>query len=205
MMRIRLFLFLLCLLPVATFAQSEKEIIDMIGKASSDMKTLECDFVQIKHLKILNDEMVSKGKMYYSQPDMLRWEYVSPYSYVFVLNDSKVLISNDGRTDIIDVNQNKVFKEIARLMMDSIVGNSLSDNTSFDISIDDTTKEWVATLLPLKKDMKQMWNRLVLHFDKGRRSVVKVEMHEKSGDYTEINLSNIVVNSSVDKSVFDIR
>lgn len=195
----------MCLLPLAATAQTEKEIIEMIGKSSAEMQTLQCDFVQTKHLKILNDKMVSNGKMYYRQASKLRWEYTSPYSYIFILNDTQVLLKNSNRSDVIDVNQNKVFKEIARLMMNSIVGNCLTDDDSFTTSIQVTADEWVATLVPLKKDMKQMWTRLVLHFDKTSKTVVMVEMHERTGDHTEIRLKNVKVNAPVDDNMFSIQ
>lgn len=201
----RLFILAFILLNVAAYAQTEKEIIDMVGKASAEMQSLECDFVQTKHLKILNDKMVSKGKMYYMQPGRLRWEYTSPYTYTFILNDSQVLLKNSTRSDVIDVNQNRIFKEIARLMMNSILGNCLTDEKSFQTDIETKGQEWIATLVPLKKDMKQMWTKLVLHYDSVKKSVVMVEMHEKTGDYTEIRLDNIKINRQIAESTFSIQ
>jgi len=205
-MKRSLIILILSLFSVLAFAQNTQEqIIAAVGKASAEMKTLECDFVQTKHIKILNDDMVSKGKMYYQQPNMLRWEYLTPYKYTFILNDNKVMLNNSGRTDVIDVEQNKMFKEIARLMMNSIVGKSLADDKSFETSIEETPKEWVATLVPLKKDMKQMWTKLILHFDRAKNCVVKVEMHEKSGDYTIIDITGIKMNKPVDAKVFKVE
>lgn len=201
----RLFILTFILLHVAAYAQTEKEIIDMVGKASAEMQSLECDFVQTKHLKILNDKMISKGKMYYMQPGRLRWEYTSPYTYTFILNDSQVLLKNSTRSDVIDVNQNRIFKEIARLMMNSILGNCLTDEKSFQTDIETKGQEWIATLVPLKKDMKQMWTKLVLHYDSVKKSVVMVEMHEKTGDYTEIRLDNIKINRQIAESTFSIQ
>ena len=89
-------LFLMVLLSVAmlnSMAQSfnEQRAIKEISSAASSLKTLQCDFVQTKSLKMLGDKMVSKGKMYCSQPNQLRWEYISPYSYIFVLNKASLL------------------------------------------------------------------------------------------------------------------
>lgn len=127
---------LFCAVSLFSFAQSQKEqqIIDKIAKSAQDMKSMQCNFVQTKHLKMLNDKMVSNGIMYYQQPNKLRWEYTTPYSYTFILNDSKVLLKKGERNDVIDVNQNKMFKEIARMMMNSVVGKCLSDKKSFKTS-----------------------------------------------------------------------
>ena len=149
--------------------------------------------------------MVSKGKMYYQQADKLRWEYLTPYTYTFILNQNQVLLKNDNRSDVIDVNQNRIFKEIARMMMNSIVGNCLSDEKSFKTTISVSGNEWIATLIPLKKDMKQMWNKLILHIDSAKKIVFKVEMHEPSGDYTIIDLTDIKTNKSISPDVFKIN
>ena len=207
MMRRYLLLLTMSLLPFLSIAQTplQSEMIKQINDASAQMHSLECDFVQTKFLNILDDKMVSKGKMYYQQADKLRWEYITPYTYTFILNDNQVLLKNDNRSDIIDVNQNKIFKEIARMMMTSIVGNCLSDEKAFKTTVEVVGNDWVANLIPLKRDMKQMWNSLVLHINPDLKVVYKVEMHEPSGDYTVIDLINIKTNNSINAKVFDIN
>ena len=203
----RLFIFcLVLLLSVAASAQTldQRDIIAQINQASAQLQSLECGFTQTKFISILDDKMVSKGKLYYQQADKLRWEYLSPYTYTFILNQNQVLLKNDSRSDVIDVNQNRIFKEIARMMMNSIVGNCLSDEKSFSTAVKVSGNEWIATLLPLKKDMKQMWNKLVLHISPASRIVYKVEMHEPSGDYTIIDLTDIKTNGSINPEVFKI-
>ena len=195
------------LLPLLGSAQSlqQSDMIEQINKASAGMQSLECDFVQTKFLNILDDKMVSKGKMYYQQSDKLRWEYTSPYTYTFILNQNQVLLKNDSRSDVIDVNQNRIFKEIARMMMNSIVGNCLSDEKSFRTTVEVSGSDWVATLIPLKRDMKQMWNKLILHIRPDMKVVYKVEMHEPSGDYTIIDLIDIRTDEKINPEVFDIN
>jgi outer membrane lipoprotein carrier protein len=196
---------LVSLMSLAASAQSEQQIIDKINNNSAKIKTLSCDFVQTKQMKMLNNKFVSKGKMYYEQPNKLRWEYTTPYSYTFLMNDSKVLIKNNNRSDIIDINQNKMFKEIARLMMNSIVGESLNNRRTFDVAIVSNEKQYVATLTPLEREMKQMWSKIMLYFDKVTLGVVKVEMVERTGDKTTIELKNIVVNGTIKPGVFAIN
>ena len=186
-------------------AQSEQEIIAKINAQSAKMKTLSCDFVQTKHMKMLNNKFVSKGKMHYWQPDKLRWEYLTPYSYTFLMNESKVLIKNNNRADIIDINQNKMFKEIARLMMNSIVGESLNNKRDFAVAIRESEKLYIATLTPLEREMKQMWSKILLYFDRTTLNVVKVEMVERAGDYTVIELKNVALNSEIKAEVFAIN
>lgn len=206
-MRKYLYILIMCTLPFTVMAQStnSQKVVQQISQAAQSMKTMQCDFVQTKHLKMLNDKMVSKGKMYYQQADKLHWEYTTPYTYTFILNGSKVLLKKGTRNDVINVSQNKMFKEIARIMMNSVVGKCLTDTKSFKTSISESQSEYVATLIPQTKDMKQMWTKLVLHFNRKQMMVSKVEMHEKNGDRTIIELLNAQTNKTIDTKQFAIH
>lgn len=184
---------------------NEAKARQQINAVASTLKSLQCDFVQTKHLKMLSDKMVSRGKMYYQRSDRLRWEYTSPYAYVFILNRDKVFLKNKTRYDVIDVNQNKVFKEIARIMMNSVVGNCLSDEKNFKTVITATHTEWIATLLPLRKDMKQMFAKIILHFNRQKPMVSTVELIEKNGDITIIELKNIRSNEPIPATTFTVH
>ena len=202
-----LFVMLCCSLFSISAQQKvdDEKIRQQINAVASTMKTMQCDFVQTKYLKMLNDKMVSHGKMYYKQSSQLHWEYTSPYTYTFILNDSKVQISQGDRKDVIDVNQSKFFKEIARIMMNSLVGKSFTDQKDFTSSIVEEGSEYVATLYPREKQMQQMFQSLVLHFDKQKSIVSVVELIEKKGDKTVIELKNVKTNIPVDEKFFHIN
>lgn len=191
--------------PVAAQRVNEAAVIRQINAAASKLRTMQCDFVQTKYMRMLNDKMVSRGRMYYAQPNRLRWEYTSPYTYVFVLNNSQVLMSKGRKSQVVDVNQSKVFKEITRIMMNSVVGKCLSDGKDFKTSIAATQSEWIATLVPLKKNMRQMFKTIKIHFNKQRSMVSVVELYENNGDRTVIELKNVRANQNINANLFSIR
>lgn len=189
----------------AQTAEQPDQIKQKISRAAAGLKTMQCEFVQTKYLKLLNNKMISKGRMFYSQPDKLRWEYQTPYSYVFILNKDKVTLKNDRRTDVIDVNQNKVFKEIARIMMGSVVGSCLSDDKSFKTAISSNSTEWVANMTPMRKEIRQMYKTIVLHFSRQHSYVTMVELIEKNGDKTIIELKNIHTNETISPAIYAVH
>ncbi len=195
----------LCLCCITAQSIDEAKVKQQINSVASKMKTMQCDFVQTKYIKMLNDKMVSKGKMYYQQSDKLRWEYSSPYAYAFVLNGSKVLISRGKRNDVVNVNQSKFFKEIARIMMNSVVGKCLTDTKDFKTNITGTQSEYIATLYPKQKQMQQMFQKIILHFNRQKSIVSKVELIEKKGDRTIIELLNVKTNTPIDAKVFTVN
>lgn len=189
---------------LTTFAQqvNDAQVKKEINEAVVRMKTMKCDFVQTKSLRMLNDKMVAKGKMYYQQGNKLRWEYLTPYTYTFILNDSKVYLWNNQRNDVIDVNQNKMFREIVRIMMNSVVGKCLSDEKDFQVSIIVSPIEYVAKMNPLRKDLKQMFQTIILHFNRRQKMISQVELLEKNGDKTLIELKNVQTNVTISTGVF---
>ncbi|QUB81898.1 LolA family protein [Prevotella jejuni] len=207
MKKLLLILVVFCIATTTVSAQavSEAKIRQQIEAAAASMKTMQCDFVQTKFLRMLNDKMVSRGKMYYQQSDKLRWEYTSPYAYAFVLNGSRVLISKGNRNDVINVNQSKFFKEIARIMMNSVVGKALNDKRDFKVSLSSLATEYVATLYPQQKQMQQMFQKIILHFNRQKAMVAKVELIEKRGDCTVIEMTNVKVNSPINAKVFTVN
>ena len=207
MMKRIILIALLCtvLLPMCGQNLNEAQIKQKINQTASALESMQCDFVQTKYMKLLNDKLMSKGKIYYQKSDKLRWEYVSPYTYTFILNADKVLLKDQKRNDVINVNQNKLFKEIARIMMNSVVGNCLSDDNTFKTSLSANPTEWIATLLPLRKGMKQMFKKIVLHYNKQNSMVTQVELIEKNGDKTLIELNNTVLNETIDNKMFVVH
>ena len=199
-------LLVVCLILLHTIAicaqTSQNAIITKINSAVSKIETMQCDFVQTKHMKMLNNKMVSTGCMKYQKSDKLRWEYKTPYTYVFIINGSKVSISKGSRKDVIDVNQNKVFKSIAEIMMNSVVGKCLTNNKDFKVSMTESSSQWIATLIPQKKELKQMYSKILLYFGKSNSIIQKVEMFEKNGDKTVIELKNVKLNNPVGANAF---
>lgn len=197
----------MCLLALAGAAQTpqERQAIQQISRAAAAMKTMQADFVQTKHLRMLGEKMVSRGRMCYQQSDRLRWEYTKPYAYTFILNGNSVMMSKGGRRDVVDVNRNKVFREIARMMMSSVVGTCLTDSRNFKVSMTVDKQTYTATLLPQKKDMKAMFTRIVLVFNRRTSVVSKVTMYEKNGDRTEITLDNVRTGAAVSPTEFTIK
>lgn len=208
MKRLVLFLILTISLfcqPVMAQKVTQGQVKQQISQAAAAIKSMQCDFVQTKQLKMLNDKVVSRGKMYYQQSDKLRWEYTSPYKYTFILNGTKVQLKNEKRNDIIDVEKNKVFKEIARIMMSSVVGDCMNDSRSFKTTIADAKTHWLATLVPQRREMKQMFNSIKLYFDKKLMMVSRVELIEKNGDKTIIELKNVKTNGQIAPSLFSVH
>lgn len=201
------FLMLLCVVSAmaAPLTEQQKQnVVWRINKAASGLKSMECSFTQTKYLSLLSDKMVSEGRMYYKQPNKLRWEYTTPYRYLFVFNGTRVYVGNKTRKDVIDTNTNKVFREVARIMMSTVTGTALSNSSDFSIDVADDKALWQVVLVPRKKEMKKMFSKIVLFFNKSNLMIFEINIYEKNNDRTNIKLKNIKTDGALNETFFAI-
>ena len=183
-------------------AEQQKQIVENIDKASSAMKTMQCDFTQTKRMKMLSKDMQSKGVMYFKRPDKLRWQYTSPYDYTFIMNGDKVQIKSMKSTKNIDVQQNKMFRQITNIILSSITGGTLRTSADFTVELWQQDKSYFVKLYPKKKELKQLYQYLEIWFDPALTKVSTVKMMEKTGDMTIVNLLNTKYGVTINEKMF---
>lgn len=192
-----------CALTVS--AQTVNQVRQRVNTVAAQMKTMECDFVQTKTVRMLNSKLISRGKMYYQQTGKLRLQYLSPYQYTFVLNGNQVKLKSQGRNDVINVEQNKMFKEITRIMMNSVLGKCVDSSRDFKVALSGSGNNWKALMTPQSKTMKQMFQSISVVFNYQRGTVSAVQLVEKNGNKTVIVLKNVKSNQPLHADLFSIR
>ncbi|MDR1406505.1 MAG: outer membrane lipoprotein carrier protein LolA [Tannerella sp.] len=184
--------------------EQQKMMLEKIMAASDRMESLICNFEQTKELSLLSEIIVSKGKMYYRKNNRLRWEYLSPYKYTFILNDRKILMQTENSRSVVDVKSSQLFQEIVRIMINGVSGSGLTDLKNFTNSYYWSEKTWEVVLEPVKKEMKQMFARIKLTFNIDDFTVDRVEMEERNGDKTNIRLTDKKRNDDIEDTQFHI-
>jgi len=202
---------LLCVLTISLPAQTGfkpvKDTIllkEKINRVSKETNSLESDFVQVKTLSMLSEKITSKGHFCFKKDNLLRWEYVSPYTYIIVINKEKVLIKDENKLKKYDMNSNKIFKEINDIMISCINGNILNSN-KFKIAYSENDKGYRLELTPLAKGMKESLKKIYMYFDKAVTSVIKLEMVEATDDFTVIDFTNKKVNGDIPAEKFILK
>ena len=115
--------------------EQEKVVLEKMEKSSNALHSLHCDFVQSKKMKILNKEMISKGVLYFKKPDKIRWQYTTPYDYTFIMNGDKVQIKSSKSTKNIDIQGNKIFRQVTSIILNTITGGGLKNSPDFDVEL----------------------------------------------------------------------
>ena len=175
-------------------AQDTKAARQHIVDAAKGMKTMQCDFVQTKQTKLLSAASVSTGRLYYRQPDRLRWEYLTPTAHTFEIDGQKVIMSDNRGSREVDIRRNRKYREMARLMTNIMSAQSFVDEQDFQVSLAQAGKEWIATLIPRRKEVRHIFSSIILRVTPDQWLVHQVELVEPKGDRTVIELKNVKVN-----------
>ena len=178
--------------------EQKKEIVDKITKAAGDMKTMQCDFTQVKELSFMDDKVTSEGKMHYKKTNKIRWEYTKPYKYVFSMDGQNVHMGDNK----VPVKSSKMFGEISKVMVGGVSGSGLVDSPDFDSQFMAGKDDYQIILTPKKKEIKDMFSSVQLYVGKADSRIRSVELVEKSGDKTTITLKNVKVNEAIDDKIF---
>ena len=179
-----------------------QELMASLTEAASSMQTMQCRFVQSKTMAMLTEPSVSEGNMYFSSPDRLRWEYLTPYPFALVVNSERIVKVTDGQAEVMDGNSGRMYQGIVSMIMGSASGKKLFDATMFDIVLYDDGTCWKAEMTPKRRDMKRMFSQLVFHFDKKSQVIDHVEFVEPKGDKTVIRFEEIKLNEEIGEEKF---
>ena len=178
-------------------------LFSSLERTAGSVKTLSSDFIQEKHLSMFKTVLSSKGRFYFSKPDLLRWELTAPVASGFVLNgeQGRRWHERTGRTESFQISQEPIMK----LVSDQLFAWARADfswlEKEYRISV--LSESPVALRLePRSAATAGFLHHLLINFSTDGRYVRSVELHEQDGDYTRINFINAAVNMPVSADLF---
>lgn len=209
---IRYLLFISAFLIYTTsFAQSFKTMKDSkafqekLHTIAAKTNSLQSDFVQIKHLDVLSEDIESNGRLVYQAKNKLRWEYTSPLEYLIILKDGKVSIKDEGKVSSYDLSGNKTFQKINEMMIGSIQGDLLVNEADYNYEFKENSTNYLVVMYPKEKKVQEFMKSINIYFSKKDYSVEQVKMLEQSGDYTLMKFKNKKTNASISDKTFNIN
>lgn len=186
-----------------TLSKEEALILkNNIMKKSNTTNSIISDFDQYKHLSFLSKDIESKGKLVFKTPNLIKWEYKTPFKYSVVFKNDKLFINDDGIKSDLDLSANKAFKSLNNLIIKSVKGD-MFDEEQFEINYFKDNKNYRIFFTSKEDSLKSFISKFELTFDAKTYSVLKIKMIESSEDYTTIVFSNQKINEPVNDAIFN--
>lgn len=181
-----------------------KIIKEGVKQASANTFSLSSDFVQEKHLTMMDEVLVSKGLFLFKKDNNVKWEYVSPIHYAILIRGNHFVINNDGKISEFDTGSNKLFKEINNMIVMAIRGNFV-DNPDFTASFYESRSFYLVSLSPNNEQLKGILQSIDIYFDKTDFGVRKVKFVEPGKDFTLIEFKNRKTNIEIPDTQFKVE
>jgi len=172
-----------------------------VSITSLSTKTIQSDFTQYKHLDFLSNDIETSGNMAFKVPDMVKWHYTKPYNYSVVFNKNKLYINDDGSKSNVDLGNNKLFKKLNELIIDSVKGDMFND-VDFVTTYLKTESLIKVVYVPKDQKITDYIASFELLFDRLKANVQEVKIIESTGDYTQIIFHNRTLNQPLSDAVF---
>ena len=179
-----------------------KKLKENINSATSNLTSLQSDFTQTKHLDFMENDVKSSGKLYFKSKSKIRWEYTSPFHYYVIFNNEKMFVNDNGKKQETELSSSKLLKDLSKIMLGTVNGSGVLDETKFKISYLKTGNDYLAKMIPTDKTYKKYIQQIDLTFDGKSFLLKKIKTTEPSLDYTLIEFTNQKKNSSVDDAKF---
>ncbi len=202
---------LLLILSAAAYSQDDYQPLDDISEfrqkmieTSENTHSISSDFIQLKHLSFLEEDVQSKGKFFFQKENKLRWEYTEPFYYLILFNNDSILIRDNSRTNIYDAASGRMFREINNIML-SMVNGSILESKNFEFEYFQNASGYKLELTPLEENMKEFLSKIRLFINKQDHSVDELYMLERSGDFTHIRFINKQLNENIPQHIFDLH
>ena len=182
-------------------ASEQEQFKAKVQKAAQNTKTIVSDFVQTKHIFVLDNVITSEGKLVFKAPNLVRWEYVKPYLNIAIFKDDQLLVNNEGKRQNIDLGSNKMFKSLNSLIVNSIKGD-MFDESEFDLAYFKYGDGYLVSFVPKDKRMKKFIASFELKFSNTTAEVEEVKLIEPNDDFTLITFHNRKLNTEVSDADF---
>jgi len=164
------------------------------------LRSVQADFLQEKHLKILARPIISTGSFTFQAPQSLRWEYRTPIRSILLMHGGKVkkfmeregvLVEDKGmRLDAMQV----VLAEISNWL-----DGRFTDNAMFTVSF---PKKQTILLTPKEQGFAALISSIELKLGDQAGLLDKVIIFEGPDSFTSLTFSNRIINQKIPVPVF---
>jgi outer membrane lipoprotein-sorting protein len=164
------------------------------------LRSVQGDFMQETHLKILTRPLVSHGTLAFQAPQSLRWEYHHPVHSIMFMHNGKMekIIERNGHFEqdsgIGSGSMQVILPEISNWL-----DGRFTDNPVFGASY---INERTIVLTPKEPGLQAVISAIELHLGQQEGVMESVTIFEGPDAFTRINFTNIILNREIPEGSF---
>ena len=200
---------LTCFLALAGSAfAADLPLLAELQKSLAGATNVQSEFVQTKHLSLLQQTVVIKGRLAVQQPDRLSWQVLDPIHYTLVIDGSTLRQWDEesGKVQTMSLAGNPVFKVVVTQLRAWFSGQF--DLLTQDFIVEAEAASALPRLIFTPREGSfacKVIRRVVLTFREDKRYIQDMTIEELSGDRTGMMFTNTLLNAAVDPGVWEVK
>ena len=184
---------------------SVSDFQERLKQEATHIQSIESDFTQEKYLDIFNEKIISKGKFYFKQENMIRLDYSSPLNYLIIINGQKLKTVSEGKSNVVNLGSNPMMNEMKGMLSACMIGDLNAIGSGYKLEYFETPTLYVVKIQPTNKSVKAYISEIVISLDKKDMAVKTLRLSENEKDYTEYHFTNKKYNTLTSDEKFIIR
>ncbi len=183
------------------------EVLRRLEERMSGVRSLTADFIQEKHLIVLEEPLVLTGTIFMQTPDRFSWVVREPLRYSMVVRDEVVHQWDEDTQQVqkTSLSRNPVFKTAIRQLRDWLSGAYGSMLAEYEITIlerEPISLEFVPRDTSLARGVI---DRVTVTFERDEHYIHQIQILEKRGDRTVLTFANTLLNSPIAPSAWKVK
>jgi hypothetical protein len=192
--------FFLSLLWVLLLVVPSVAAVDTSGQPSVRVQSVQADFIQEKHLKILVRPIFSSGRFVFQAPNSLRWEYLKPFRSILAMDKGRIrkFVEHGGRM----VEDSSMRLDAMGMVLGEISGwleGRFTDNAAFTAQV---VNGKTIRLSPKQEAMRGFISSIVLKLGDTPGLLDTVTIYEGADSFTRLVFSDALLNQPVQEQLF---
>lgn len=177
----------------ATSAEGGERVdLEALLEAFASMPGLEARFVQRKHIEMLSDPLVSRGRLHFAQPGHLARIVEEPRRSRVVITPDELRIEEDEETRTLDLGSRPDVKLFVESFVRLLAGDREALERIYRIEFErrgDDGEGWRLRLVPTTKALRELVTRMVI-LGEGLH-VHELRVREASGNRTVTRFEDV--------------
>ena len=161
-----------------------------MADAQRGVARIRAGFRQTKHVALLKDPLVSTGRFTFERPDRVRWEMVTPEPLIVEIAGASLRAGPPGAVADVDAGPAVgLFRDLGGIFAGA---SDYAGEQRFTLA-SGTSGPWSFLLTPRDPSVARVIRAIDIELDPATGGPRRVAITESSGDRTEIELVDVVV------------
>lgn len=182
---------LIAMAPLPAHGQNRSaEILSQLASASASIKSFSCDFRQVQEVPMLEDAVISAGKMDYRSDGRIMWKYETPKLMQIAVTQDKIITTTDTGSKTVNLSDNPMMAQLREILLGVLSGKQFDTAGRFDCSIREDGSFVTVDMVPKSRQIKRVFSKMSCTFANSDKSIERVVLSDADGGITTITFTN---------------